>query len=434
MPTKYKARNQAQIQTNSKGYLQIQIPGIYAMPLYGKKQKYIAFGAKADILKDLVGAAEVTEKLALLNKDLEDGVFNPSDIGKYKYSKKQIKHLYNSQQKQLSLLEVFDSFTSYRFSDPNDSGIYSYQKTFRPAVIASPYQDLSKSSYQRQIAEFIGQDRGYNTVVDVLPVLSRAVERAKLIGDLPENNPNVFLDCLSEYKSIKKKPVRPYPAFLVEMGFIKDNDKRAWTAEEVEIILSAWRNRYKREIYYRKCDVKTLLVEFLFRTGVRHGEAFGLKWNAVSDDMSEVLIHKSYSTAKQILKKTKNEKNRRLRLTQKATDILVRLEKFYKDIGFSVTPSSCVFMNENGKRFTSNVFAPIWRGTATNIGIVSQLLIDGKLNNYIDMYSTRRTYISLQAQSGVDPKTVANYVGDNVETILAHYYSGQEDFRPKDLF
>jgi len=52
------------------------------------------------------------------------------------------------------------------------------------------------------------------------------------------------------------------------------------------------------------------------------------------------------------------------------------------------------------------------------------------LRSYIDPYSTRRTFISIEAQSGVDPKTVADIVGDNVETILKHYYQGREDHVP----
>jgi hypothetical protein len=101
-----------------------------------------------------------------------------------------------------------------------------------------------------------------------------------------------------------------------------------------------------------------------------------------------------------------------------------------------------VFLNAVQKPFITGTIANVWRGRPDRKlktkeefmpGIVTQLVLDGKLNNYIEPYSTRRTFVLLMAQK-YDPKTVANYVGDNVEIILKHYYSGKENFTPDFSF
>jgi len=76
----YKERNLVQLQENSRGYWQYQIPGKYAESIYGKRQKYISCGAKAG---DIEIAAELKQKLKVLQKDLDEGLFNHNDIDKF---------------------------------------------------------------------------------------------------------------------------------------------------------------------------------------------------------------------------------------------------------------------------------------------------------------------------------------------------------------
>jgi integrase len=433
----YKERNRVQLQENSRGYLQYQIPGAYAEAIYGKKQKYISFGAKAG---DIEVSAEAKQKLKILQKDLDQGLFDDKSIGKYKYNKKQVKYSYQKTQK-FSLVELFERYRDYRFNKDNETGIHCYNTRYKSVLKSCPQQDFTSVSQQWEIVEYIKKIRQYGTVCKIFSVLDNAVKREKLTSNLPENTPNIFRKALEDFKKNNKEKKRDYPLMLIQRGYVKDQDKRAWNAEEVEIILDAWRTRNKKTPYYRGCDVKAMAVEFLFNTGMRHGEAYGLQWSAVSEDFSSVLIHKSFSKAIKSLKGTKTGKNRKINLNLKAKRILQELKNFYTDMGMSTTPSSFVFMKENAKPYITTDFVIDWTGASKSsaskitekIGIVPRLVIDGKLNNYIDMYSTRRTFVSLQAQAGVDPKTVADYIGDNVETILKHYYQGKEDYVPLDL-
>jgi site-specific recombinase XerD len=49
------------------------------------------------------------------------------------------------------------------------------------------------------------------------------------------------------------------------------------------------------------------------------------------------------------------------------------------------------------------------------------LVEEGKVSQYLKPYATRKTFITRQLQNGVDPKTVAYWVGDNVDTIMEYY-------------
>lgn len=443
MATKNKVINKVQIQTNSNGYYQFQIPGIYAKPIWGKKQKYISFGAIND--GDPVVAAEAKTKLALLNKDLEDGIFDPDNFDKYKYVKNQVRFNYAKTEK-ITLLELFDDYTEYRFTtDESKVGKLRYQETLRPILAKCPFQDISSSTNQRQVQEFISTNTSYCDAINCFSILDRTVKRAISKGELKENVPNTFREYIKEFKSIKKEPLRKYPKVLLDFGCVQDVTKKAWTESEVKIILEAIENRRIYNTFYKKCDVKGLLIEFLFCTGMRHGEAFGLKWNALSKDLSSAFIHESYNTRYKIQKNTKTGKNRTINLSPEAQNILIKLKSFYHEINWKVEPSSHVFLSEAKRPMHSLMIGSLWRGyhdfqnrkekkdSVFMNGVVTQLVLDGKLNNYIDSYSTRRTFVSLMAQK-FDAKTVADYVGDNVETIFKHYYFGQENFTPITSF
>jgi len=429
----YKERNLVQLQENSRGYWQYQIPGKYAESIYGKRQKYISCGAKAG---DIEIAAELKQKLKVLQKDLDEGLFNHNDIDKYKYNKRKVQYMYNKGV-ELSLFELFERFKSYRFGDENESGIHGY-KTFGTVLKSCPQQDFATTSNQWEIVDYIQQNRKYSTVQNVLSVIDRAVGREKAKGNLPDSTPNIFRKALADFLTNNKKASKKYPLMLTQRGFIKDPDKKAWTVEEVGIILSAWSERQKNHSYYRRHDVTATLLEFLFDTGVRHGEAFGLRWNALSDDLLTALIHKSFSTSIRKLKETKTTKTRKIKLNKEIRAYLQQLKEFYIEMGMPVSPGSYIFMKSNQEPFVTGDISRIWRGRSASdtakhkevIGLVPQLVLDGELRSYIDPYSTRRTFISIEAQSGVDPKTVADIVGDNVETILKHYYQGREDHVP----
>jgi len=436
---KYKARNKVSLVEDSKGYLQYQIPSIYAVPIYGKKQKYISFGGKNNADNWLEARAKLTE----LEEDLNSGKFNPAEIDKYKRSKKQTKGKYKRYKKvETTATELFDNYQHHRFvNQENEVGLDNY-KSFFNAIKNSPVQDVSTVQGQTEVADYICANSGFKIVKNTLSIMDKAVKRGIDRGVLPQKNPNIFDRRKIEYIENNEQKKREYPLILTKRGYFRNHEKIAWTKDEMAIIIKAFRDRYKWSPYYKQCDIKCLIIEFCFYTGVRHGETYGLKWGALSDDFSVITIREAFSSATRVQKNTKNNKIRTIRISPNAQNILIRVKDFYNKLNISTDKNSYVFVKEEGNPFTNADFNFIWRGQNKSkrlkekIGIVTQLFLDKKLPVYLDMYSTRRTYASLMAhgvflppgQRSPDPATVAEYIGDNVQTVIDHYYSGQENY------
>ena len=440
MASKYKARNEVNVMEDSRGYLQYQIPSCYALQIYGKKQKYISVGCKntSDSL------LEAKAKLLELRKDLENGKFNPADVSKYKCSNKKVKEYRRYEAREVTATELFNDYQHHRFANQNNGvGLENY-KSFFNAIKKSPCQDVLTTKGQTEIADYLCAKSGYKIVKNVLAIMDKAIKRGIDKGTLPQNTPNIFIKRKLEYLNNNKQERKQYPLMLTKRGYFRDHNKIAWNKKEMGIIIKAFRDRHKWSIYYKKCDIKCLLIEFLFYTGVRHGEAYGLKWGALTDDFSGATIREAFSSGVRVQKSTKNQKIRKIELSPSAQNILIRVRDFYKCMGIGTKNNDYVFVKENGKPFVNADFNMLWRGQSGSkkvkekIGIVTQLFLDKKLPVYMEMYSTRRTYASLMAQGAFlpkekrnpDPATVAEYIGDNIQTVIDHYYAGQEDYRP----
>ena len=159
---------------------------------------------------------------------------------------------------------------------------------------------------------------------------------------------------------------------------------------------------------------------------MRHGEAFALRWNRIriSDQGMLCVIDLNYSSKYKHTKETKTNTTRTIWLTNRATEIIYTLKSFYENKGRECKGDRLVFQKESGKGYITNEIASIWHYHTSSkiITGVAKLVTEGKLLQYLKPYSTRTTFASLQAQSGVDAKTVASYIGDTVETVYEHYY------------
>lgn len=423
-------KNEVTVKSDSKGYLRFCIPTAFAQQYWGKKQNFISFGAK----NNEANKAEAYQKRNELQKDLENGTFNPHNLDKYKHSSKQKKAV-ASQQKEISLLDLYDQFTEYQCHSLSIGVVNDYRKTYRNAIKDCAEVNIYSETGQFEINKHLRETRCPNIQIRVLGILNKAMEWGIENGILPKNTVNNFL---SYQQKARKLPKTKKAQIKALENKLKDHEKRAWTKTERDIIMDAFNHRKINSSYFRQCDVVALLVEFLFLTGLRHGEAYGLKWGKVKwsneqEPYTYAYIDTSYHSKQKVFKETKNRKVRNLRLSQRAVEILKQLKAFYESIGRSTNDADLVFQNSQGNPFNTTYFASVWRGSKRNQGIVVQLVEERKLEHYIDFYSTRRTFASLQAQAGIDPRTVADYIGDNVETVLKHYYRGREDYVPVEI-
>ena len=100
-------------------------------------------------------------------------------------------------------------------------------------------------------------------------------------------------------------------------------------------------------------------------------------------------------------------------------------------------PNLLVFRNTNDKNFSTNLMTGLWIPTVhdpangqIDYSIIGKMIRDGELDYYMDFYSTRRTFASIQINKGVPANVVAKWIGDNVETVLKHYARPDDDAVP----
>lgn len=412
----------------NKGYLTLQLPAQYSRLYYNVKQKYIAFGGEATN----ENYALAYQAAAELQKDLEEDTFNPNDVQKYKHPTKRRKRGYEL--KSESLIELYDKWVDKTRREGkrvgsnrilSKSGERQYRGQYRRYILSLPQSYLTKED-QEEIAEYLEKNVEVSGQIRVLQILANMMDWALENSLLPKNTSNKFKELADQVGEPNK---RGTPKVLKGLETFRDPEKKAWTKEERDLIIEAIQSRPKRRPYYKECDVPGLLIEFLFQTGMRHGEAFALRWDKIriTERGVQCVIDLSWSSKWKHTKETKTGKSRTIWLNDKASEIIKTLKEFYESLGRRCVGDSLVFQKESGSRFQCMDITYVWlmHTSYKRLKGVGKLVKEGKLPQYLDAYSTRRTFCSLQAQAGQDAKTVADYIGDNVETVYEHYYQAK---------
>ena len=242
------------------------------------------------------------------------------------------------------------------------------------------------------------------------------IEWGKREERLPDTFFSKFKDYRIEFKrslrtvDTKRKPPKSVRNLVVPEGI------KAWSEEERDIIIAAFYEQKANINKIERPDYVAPLMDFLFNVGCRHGEAFALTWSDINNDFTHVSITESYSSRYRIVKCTKTSKNRLTPLNLRMQEML----KKFKPVNAS--PGDLIFKKERGgERVSTNNITHYWNPTK-NVSVVGNLIKEGKLSKYLDSYSTRRTFISFQISKCASIVDVANWVGDNPETILKYYH------------
>ncbi|HLO47790.1 MAG TPA: tyrosine-type recombinase/integrase [Kamptonema sp.] len=214
-------------------------------------------------------------------------------------------------------------------------------------------------------------------------------------------------------------------------------DTRYFTITERDAIIKAF---YESESEAKRHAAP--LIEFLFLTGCRHGEAFALRWKDVSFERGYVRFSKSWNKQVRTTQQTKTGTIRMFKLYPKLTDLLLRIQANSSKTG----KNDLVFTLMNGNAYGSANLDDVWRqsdASYTNIkgekteyitlGIVSELAKKGLIESYLIPYSTRHTFITLQAQTGVDVALIAASCGNSIEVIYKHYLGFNKSASFSDL-
>lgn len=193
---------------------------------------------------------------------------------------------------------------------------------------------------------------------------------------------------------------------------ILDPRRKPFTRNEVHQILEAFKTdkfiakhqKNKHSFYYS-------FLYFLLKTGVRNGEAIGLRVGSVDFDkkvviIKEVLARKRNSSngGSRIRKETKNCKERRLPLS-------VDLETLLMPLCINKKNDDLVFQSPNGLPIDDNKFQKYnFKPVLKKLNISHRIL-----------YACRHTFASRCIENGYSAVNTALLMGNNPETTLRNY-------------
>ncbi|NJL68284.1 MAG: tyrosine-type recombinase/integrase [Microcoleus sp. SM1_3_4] len=165
------------------------------------------------------------------------------------------------------------------------------------------------------------------------------------------------------------------------------------------------------------------MVEFLFLTGCRPGEAFALRWQDVMLSRNIIRFSKSYAASIKSTKRTKTKTVRMFPIHLRLLELLVSI----KPVG--VKSVDLVFRQTNGQTYNTRQLNYVWLGEPTKshgfLGVVNQLVKNDKISQYLPPYHARHTYITLTAHANKNNTSalllLAHACGNSPEVIMKHY-------------
>lgn len=195
----------------------------------------------------------------------------------------------------------------------------------------------------------------------------------------------------------------PWTAMISAFRVPPIESPQPFTLEEIQAIIKTM-NDSRSYRYY------TPLIRFLFGTGCRTGEAIGLRWGVVKENISQIWIGESYKRGSD-RGATKMHKARTIYPSEKIQKLLLKIrpEQYDESTLVFPAPKTGNYINDN------NLSKRIWTRTLQQAGIPHR-----------KFYNTRSTFISHALASGASPAKVAEIVGDRVETIYRHYVGNSD--------
>ncbi|MDZ8054874.1 MAG: tyrosine-type recombinase/integrase [Aulosira sp. ZfuVER01] len=391
-----------------KGTLRLQFSTKISQQFYGKRQAYKALGGRKDTPDNRQWAEGIARRIQE-DIDYQNGVnFDPT-LAKYLDIKPLATVTQLPTAKPLpKLRELWEEFSEWKLSTGAiEKTTYENNYLCKYPNLLKPYLDkpLDNETALEIIKDFLAKDKNRSEIKSFLGILSGMCQRAVNQKILPED---YFLEIKKHYKVPKKSK-----------QLSEAEDYRAYTIEERDLIIDYMRNHQRTTI-----SGMSDIVEFLFLTGCRHGEAFALKWEHIKLDTGWIIFKEAYDSRSGITKGTKTDVVRMFKMKgmNRLINLLTRL------YGDGKNPDDLVFKTKNGSRITTGSLKRGWQQMAVYAngstykypGAVTELAEKGKLQ-YLKPYSTRHTFISIQANNGTDLKLLADSCGNSVDVIIEHY-------------
>jgi len=290
--------------------------------------------------------------------------------------------------------------------------VYMPQKTIINA-------ENTRDSYQSNLDHYIFPAIGKCKIADIKPAqisallldmqkLGRAISSViKVYGLLNNIFKTAYLDDTITVNPMYKVE-RPKARKAERTGKVID----AFTVEEIKKIKALAENEQLKWKLY---------INLLIDTGCRNGEAIGLTWKCVDLKNNKVRLEQNvcYTSYKGIYVDTiKNGKPRTNDVSPYTASLLKEMKDYQKSHGID----------------TEYVFIQDDRGEVMHPQSPGRFLSRfGERNGFVRCrpHKFRHSVVSIMITSGVDIATVAEIVGDNIDTILRIYTHSNEASKAK---
>ena len=403
-----------------KGCLRLQFSTRVSQEFYGKRQAYKGLG-RADTPENRQWADSVARRIQADIDHPDGGLFDPT-LAKYLDIKPMLATVTQLPTARIlpTLGELWDDFSSWKLETGQiKKTTYSHRFSSRYKSLLAPYLDkiFDSETANDIIRNLLAKQKNKYCVKSLFGSLSEMCQRAIQHKKLSED----YFSEVKQHYSFPKKSKQLSEA----------EDYKSYTIEERDLILNYMRNHERKSI-----NQVADLVEFLFLTGCRHGEAFALKWEHIKFDTGWIIFKESYDTALKTTGSTKTNVDRLFKM-QGMSRLINLLKKMHEG---SNKPSDFVFTTKTGKQANSNFLQHGWQYAISNangktykyLGAVSELAEQGKIK-YLKPYSTRHTFISIQANNGANLKLLADSCGNSVDVIIEHYLDTDRNVTLKDI-
>jgi integrase len=279
----------------------------------------------------------------------------------------------------MTVHQLFSAFTEYKIKTVSKRTIkQKYQVVIK--YLDSYFDDKKAAEFvnldnAEAFVQYLEQSMSASTIKIYLCLLNACWDWSRT-KQITQYNP--WKELQARIKVPPKQPCKP---------FSKD--------EIIRIIESFKTNKHYKHY--------TNYVQFLFATGVRTGEAIGLRWKHIANEFSTIWIGETITRG--VHKSTKTNKARIIPVNSKLKKILQSIKPG------NAKPDDLVFPSPEGNAMDDHNFSQrAWKKCLEQAGI-----------EHRKPYNTRHTFISHCLEAGMNPVVVAEITGHDVQTLYENY-------------
>lgn len=354
-----------------------QYPGIYA----NQKSFVIDLNIYGIRVRESIPVPPTAERLRFANEKrmavICDAKMGVLDYAKHFPESKHLKKFAKNKAEHITVSGASDLWFKRNYKNWTDSTYRGYWSKVKTHILPNfgniSAADFKPSVYKQWAAEC---DRSAKTIKDVRSILKKIFDEL-LYDELIETNP---IDKCKPPKRIAPEPV-------------------PFTEEERQKIICALPDNSARDFYV-----------FCFWTGLRTGEALGLRWQDVDFAKKRIYIRQSIVNGK--LAGTKNKGSAR---THELHELALSVLKKLREIQISDPESNRIFLDPRTNLPWKNDGVPrerFWTKACKAAAV-----------DYRRPYNCRHTYASHLLTGGADPTWLAKQMGHSDWGMLIRTYA-----------